>query len=64
MAQERIDWADARGQSAYTEVFKDMRSQLLPDWLRVECESSPMTVKQKAAVFPETGLPFRAEHFL
>ena len=64
MAQERIEWADARGQSAYTEVFKDMRSQLLPDWLRVECEDSPMTVKQKAAVFPETGLPFRAEHFL
>jgi hypothetical protein len=64
MAQERIEWADARGQSAYTEVFKDMRSQLLPDWLRVECESSPMTVKQKAAVFPETGLPYRAEHFL
>ena len=64
MAQERIEWADARGQSAYTDVFKDMRSQLLPDWLRVECESSPMTVKQKAAVFPETGLPYRAEHFL
>ena len=64
MAQERIEWADARGQSAYTEVFKDMRSQLLPDWLRVECESSPITVKQKAAVFPETGLPYRAEHFL
>ena len=64
MAQERIEWADARGQSAYTEVFKDMRSKLLPDWLRVECESSPMTVKQKAAVFPETGLPYRAEHFL
>jgi hypothetical protein len=64
MAQERIEWADLRGQDAYTDVFKDMRSQLLPDWLRVECESSPMTVKQKAAVFPETGSPYRAEYFL
>jgi len=64
MAQERIEWADLRGQNAYTDVFKDMRSQLLPEWLRVECESSPMTVKEKAAVFPETGSPFRAEYFL
>jgi hypothetical protein len=63
MAQERIDWADARDQSAYTEVFKDMRSQLLPDWLRAECGGSS-AIKVNAAVFPETGMPFRAEHFL
>jgi hypothetical protein len=63
MAQERIEWADARGQSAYTAVFKDMRTAL-PDWLRVECGGEQLTINQKAAVFPETGVPYRAEHFL
>ena len=65
MAWERIEWADLRGQSAYTEVFKDMRSQLLPDWLRAECESGKrLSIAQKAAIFPETGRPFRAENFI
>lgn len=64
MAWERIEWAEARDQGEYTEVFKDMRSQLLPDWLRAECETAPLTIKQKAAVFPETGSPYRAEYFL
>ena len=65
MAWERILWAEARGQSAYTEVFKDMRSQLLPDWLRDECVIGVgLTLKEKAAIFPKTGVPFRGEHFL
>lgn len=65
MAWERIEWADERGQSAYTEVFKDMRSQLLPDWLRAECESGKrLSIAQKAAIFPETGAPYRAENFI
>lgn len=64
MAWERILWADERGQSAFTEVFKDMRSQLLPTWLRAECESEPLSIKSKAAMFPDTGLPYRGEHFL
>lgn len=64
MAQERIEWADARDQGAYTEVFKDMRAELLPEWLRAECEDDRFTIKANAAVFPETGLPFRAEYFL
>jgi hypothetical protein len=64
MAHERIEWAEARDQGAYTDVFKDIRSELLPDWLRTECETVPLTVKQKAAVFPGTGAPFRAEYFL
>jgi hypothetical protein len=62
MAQDRIEWADARGQSAYTDVFKDMRSQLLPEWLRREC--SETSFKLAGAVFPATGSPFRAEYFL
>jgi hypothetical protein len=62
MAQDRIEWADARGQSVYTDVFKDMRSQLLPEWLRREC--SETSFKLAGAVFPATGSPYRAEHFL
>lgn len=62
MAQDRIEWADARDQSAYTEVFKDMRSQLLPEWLRREC--SETSFKLAGAVFPATGSPYRAEYFL
>lgn len=65
MAWERIEWADQRGQSAYTDVFKDMRSQLLPDWLRIECETGArLSLKQRAAIFPETGRPFRADNFI
>lgn len=62
MAQDRIEWADVRGQEAYTEVFKDMRSQLLPDWLRREC--SETSFKLAGVMFPTTGSPYRAEYFL
>ena len=65
MAWERIVWADTRGQFAHTEVFKDMRAQLLPDWLRAECEGeNRLSLQQKAAIFPETGAPYRAENFI
>jgi hypothetical protein len=64
MAWERILWADERGQTSYTGVFKEMREQLLPEWLRAECEAQPLTLKQKAALFPATGQPYRGEHFL
>lgn len=65
MAWERILWAEARGQSAYTEVFKDMRSELLPDWLRWECEEDQgSSINERAARFPNTGVPFRGSYFL
>jgi hypothetical protein len=64
MAYERIEWADERGQSKHTEVFKDIRSANLPHWLRSECGSEKLTIKQKAALFPQTGAPYRAEYFL
>ena len=65
MAWDRILWAESRGQSKYTEVFKDMRSQLLPDWLREECNTGKqLTLNEKAAIFPNTGVPYRGEHFL
>jgi hypothetical protein len=64
MAWERIVWADERGQSEYTGVFKDMRGELLPEWLRIEHNNDNLTLKQRAAIFPETGSPYRGGHFL
>lgn len=64
MAWDRIMWADAKGLQSATALFKAMRSNLLPAWLRAECEVNPLTIKQKAQRFPATGVPYRAEHFL
>lgn len=66
MAWERIEWADARGQSAYTEVFKAIRAAKLPPWLRDECwPGGPrLSLRQRGARFPDTGFPFRGEFFL
>jgi hypothetical protein len=64
MAQERIEWADERGQQDVTAVFKDIRAGLLPEWLRCECEPERLTLKQKAKQFADTGYPYRGEHFL
>ena len=65
MAWERIEWADTRDQQSFTEVFKEIRAGSLPPWLREECNNgSRMTIKQKAARFPEIGYPFRGEFFL
>jgi hypothetical protein len=55
MAWDRIVWADARGQSAHTAVFKDMRAEGLPEWLRAECETVKLSVAEKAKIFPATG---------
>jgi len=64
MAQERIEWADARGQHTFTEVFKDIRAEGLPDWLRAECETERLSLREKAGIFPRTGQPYRAEYFI
>lgn len=64
MAWERILWAEARGQAEFTAPFRRLREELLPEWLRAECESQPLTLEQKAAQFPQTGYPYRGEHFL
>lgn len=64
MAWERIEWADARGLSEFTGVFKDIRSLNLPDWLRAECGTERLSLREKAGIFPEQGQPYRAEHFL
>lgn len=64
MAWERILWADEHGHREHTAPFKDIRKEYLPDWLLCEVTKDNMTIKERAAVFPETGKPYRAEHFL
>lgn len=64
MSLDRIKWYDERGMQKHTETFKDIRAQNLPEWLREECEPKPVERKFKASRFKETGIPFRAEHFL
>lgn len=64
MAQERIEWYDALGFKKDTEVFKDMRTECLPDWLRVECEIKPLARPKRAAMFMDDGIPNRANYFL
>jgi len=64
MAWDRIKWYDSRGMDKYTGVFKEIRADRLPDWLREECESKVTPRAEKASQFAETGMPFCAEHFL
>lgn len=64
MALDRIKWYDDRGFSDLTKVFKQMREDHLPEWLREECEDQVVDRKVKAAQFADTGVPFRAEHFM
>jgi hypothetical protein len=64
MAWERIEWHDARSLSQVTQVFKEIREDFLPDWLRMECSTQRFTTAQNAAKFTATGFPHRGEHFL
>jgi len=64
MAQERIQWYDSRGLQQHTEIFKTIREDTLPDWLRIETETKPKPVSERAKQFVLTGQPYRGEHFL
>jgi hypothetical protein len=64
MGWDRIKWYDNRNMEKYTEPFKAIRAQHLPDWLREECEKDVVPRKVKAAMFAETGTPFRGEYLL
>jgi len=61
---QRIEWYDKRNLSQYTEPFKEIRANYLPEWLREECEKDRIPFKIKAEMFAKTGVPFRAEHIL
>lgn len=64
MALDRIKWYDERGFTELTKIFKQIREDKLPEWLREECEDKVVDRKVKAVQFAETGVPFRAEYFL
>lgn len=64
MAWERILKAEAVGLSSVTQVFRQIREDHLPDWLRIETYDEALTPAQRGALFPETGVPYRAEEFL
>jgi hypothetical protein len=64
MAWDRIKWYDSRGMDKYTAIFKEIREEKLPSWLREECEDKVTPRNVKAAMFAETGMPFRADNFI
>jgi hypothetical protein len=65
MAWDRIKWYEERNTAWHlTSVFRSIRADNLPEWLREECEVKSINRKFKATRFKETGVPFRAEHFL
>ena len=64
MFQDRIEWYDTRGFESLTKVFKQIREDKLPEWLRRECDTNPMKFTDRAKVFAETGFPHRGEFFL
>jgi len=64
MAWDRIKWYEDRDLNDVTKVFRQIREDHLPVWLREECESPVVDRKVKASKFMDTGVPFRAEHFL
>ena len=65
MAWERILWAEDHGQAETAKIFRRIREERLPEWLRWECEAKGGPgLKARGALFPDTGVPFRGEHFL
>lgn len=64
MAYERIEWYKKNmGTDENVKLFLDIRTAL-PDWLRLEAKNDGLTIKQRAAYFPNSGFPYRGEHFL
>lgn len=64
MAWDRIRWYEDRGMNEITKMFRQIREDCLPEWLREECEDKVVDRKVKVAQFADTGVPFRAEHFM
>lgn len=65
MAWERIEWADKFGFTQFTQPFKEIREDCLPNWLRIECDPRGAPgVPARKALFKDTGRPFRGAYFL
>lgn len=62
MAWDRIKWYDERGVGD-TQVFKDIREEHLPNWLREEA-MPPVKRSDKAKQFIRTGTPYNAQYFM
>jgi hypothetical protein len=60
----RVKWYEERSITEHTGLIRKIREDKLPEWLREECDAKPIDRKFKASRFKETGVPFRAEHFL
>ena len=68
MAWDRIKWYEDRDMGDLTKVFRQIREDNLPEWLRMECEDNAFKylnhVNKRASKFADTGVPFRAEYFM
>lgn len=64
MFQDRIEWYETRNFESLVRVFKQMREDHLPDWLRRECDNPAIKFVDMAKMFPNTGIPYRGEFFL
>jgi len=62
MAWQRIEWAEERGID--TSIFKNIREEHLPDWLRIECSNLKVDINKFGSLFQEQGTPFRGDKFL
>jgi hypothetical protein len=61
MGWDRIKWYEDRGFTAETRIFRKIREDCLPEWLREECEDPIIARKKKATRFVEEGVPHRFE---
>lgn len=64
MAWERILWAEEHGWRDQARVFREIREESLPTWLRMESDGDGRSIRERASLFPSTGFPYRGEHFL
>lgn len=65
MAWERIKWYETRGLNDVTKVFRQIREDRLPEWLRMECEDGDPSINDgRTWKFAKTGYPHRGEFFL
>jgi len=64
MALDRIKWYTERNLGGVTEPFIEIRAGCLPEWLREECEPKATPRAEKARLFRDTGVPYRADNFI
>lgn len=59
---QRLEWYKANvGEDANYKLIRDIYATL-PGWLQYG--NDDLTIPQRGAIFPTTGVPYRAEHFL